>query len=927
MKQWILGAILGLVLAACGGGASVPPPAAELAELLTNADQADAEVRLEVLRSFKPATISTQFNPFIGGLTVYEIAGTTPKGLPFKAVALGDEGLEPEALRGQLRMKARIRRIQGQVVLAGWLVPRDPNSTLNPIAFIAAAQNANFRGPAAGTVYQFSGMAEFKGVCEEKGLSGSYSLKQGNLELVGALTGVKAGATLGCTPGEVEEQSQPIALSYTAVETHMGTLFSFQGSLAPGAGGASVQGQVLSPMPSQGLTLAPTTLPASSLLATATLKSNVKELGNVSGAELVSFDQDNGTLIFNRLAGNLRELAVGDIVSSAPRTAAPNGFLRRVTSIENTGDGKVRVRTVKADLADLLDEGDIQMDLPLSEADIQRATALQRGQIIYAAQQLGPSAQAQITRNFGPIEVVEGVTVSGFVRFDPRIVVKFNCRKAFCSEPYFLAKFVLNERAEVRLNATLEKTLKKSIQIARIPLGTITAGPLVFLVEVVFTVDVEGKLRVELEVGAWQELELQAGVEYNKNSDGQWKKINDITKKEKGIIGPTLEGSAELKAGVYGALRLMLYGVAGVSAEVGPYVQFNAQYPSQPYWTMKYGLEGNLGVDIDLIVFRKDWEVPLFDIELFNEQAPNSPPKFDDIGPKYVCDSGYAARNASNRVVLFASTDDKEDGPGTGTIQWRRGNNLLGTTRKADKHTLEVELPNGTHTITATLTDSQQASRTRSFEVRLAANECRFPNGLPVVNIVSNSDEGPIVLPYSTNLTARTWPFSQAGCPTHELGWRSNLQRRSLGSTNGVFVPASGSVGPFCEHSFEVRKMADRQVITARFNYNGLTVKDTTEVLPSRILSLNIGGIQYSAPSNSRYIYVGDQVNFSVSGDNPVWSSSEPSDNINGRTGNSVNARFNTAGPRTIVAQVSDGNGGFASKSIIVYVYSGLFRP
>lgn len=141
----MFGAILALVLAACGGGPSVAPPPAELAELLVG-DQADAQVQLEVQRSFKPATITTQFNPFIGGLTVYEITGTTPRGLPFKAVALGDEGLDPEALRGQLRIKAKLRRIQGQPVLAGWLVPRDPSSSLNPIAFIAAGQTPASRG-------------------------------------------------------------------------------------------------------------------------------------------------------------------------------------------------------------------------------------------------------------------------------------------------------------------------------------------------------------------------------------------------------------------------------------------------------------------------------------------------------------------------------------------------------------------------------------------------------------------------------------------------------------------------------------------------------------------------------------------------------------------------------------------------------------
>lgn len=924
IKQWIIGTILALALAACGGGASVAPPPAELAELLVG-DQADAQVQLEVQKSFKPATITTQFNPFIGGLTVYEITGTTPKGLPFKAIALGDEGLDPEALQGQLRIKAKLRRIQGQVVLAGWLVPRNPNSSLNPIAFMAAGQNARFLGPPAGTIYQFSGSAEFQGVCAEDGLSGSYSLKQGSLELIGALTGVKAGDTLGCTPGEVQEASLPVALSYTAVETHLGTIFSFQGSLAPGVGGSSLRGQVVSAMPSQGVMLASSNLPASSLRATATLKTNVKELGNVSGAELVSFNQENGTLIFNRLAGNLRNLAVGEIVASAPRINAPNGFLRRVTAIQNTNDGKVEVRTAKADVADLLDQADIEMTQPLSEAEAQRAMALERGQILYAAQQLGPSTQALglIRRDIGPVELVEGVTLSGFVRFTPSVVVQFRCGSGFCSSPFFLSKFVLNEYAEVRLNATLEKNLHKSLQIARVPLGTITAGPLVFLIEVVFTVDVDGTLRVEFEVGAWQELELEAGVRYE---DGAFHKINNITKNQSGIIGPTIEGSVDVKTGVYGALRLMLYGVAGVSAEAGPYVKFTAQYPQQPYWTMRYGLEGNLGVDIDLLIFRKDWEVKLFDILLNTQEAPNSRPKFEEVGPKFVCDSGHAARNANNQVTLFAVTDDKEDGPGTGTIQWRRGTTLLGTTLQADRHTLEVDLPNGTHTLTATLTDSQQATTTRQFEVRLAANQCQFPNGIPTVRITGNSDET-LPFPYSALLKARTSPFSQAGCPTHEVNWRSNLKRRSLGGSNGVFIPPADPNGPACEHSFTVPKMADRQTIIARFSRDGLTVKDSAEVAASRILSLNIGSIQYTAPSNSRYIYVGDQVNFTMSGDNPVWSSSEPGDNINGRTGNGVNARFNTPGPRTIVAQIEDDNGGFNSKSIIIYVLSGLARP
>lgn len=264
-----------------------------LRELLVSSDEADADVGVEVLRAFKPASITTQVNPSIGGQTVYEVAGTTPKGLPFKAVLLGDEGLDLSTFKGQMRLQGRLRQIQGQTVLAGRLIPRDASSGLNPIAFVAGGPNVSFTGPAAGTVYQFAAPAEFKGMCTEDGLVGSYSLKQGEIELTGALTGVRErGQPLACNAGLVEDASLPLSLSYTAVQTHMGIVFSFRGSLNTETGrrttmsatSANAQSAASrAPMPSQGLTIASPNLPASNLRATATLKSNVRELGNVSG--------------------------------------------------------------------------------------------------------------------------------------------------------------------------------------------------------------------------------------------------------------------------------------------------------------------------------------------------------------------------------------------------------------------------------------------------------------------------------------------------------------------------------------------------------------------------------------------------------------------------------------------------------------------
>jgi hypothetical protein len=947
--------LIGL-LVACGGGPVPVPPAepSELDEIIGANGEADAEVRLEVIKSFKPATITTQFNPEIGGQTVYEVAGTTPKGKPFKAVLLGDEGINLAEFRANARIQARLRRIQGQAVLAGRMIPTGPLAGQHPIAFVATGQNVRFNGPAAGSVYQLKGMADFKGVCAENGLSGSYSFKQGTVELTGALTGLRErGKALACQAGTVEAQT-PVALSYTAVETHMGTVFALQGSLVTGATSSGLISLVGSAMPSQGLAIPAASLPATTMRATSTLKSNVKELGNTSGAELVSFNATDGTMIFNRLTGNLGSLAVNEIISSAPRTNAPNGFLRKVTRIQNTNDGKVEVRTAKAHAADLLDEADISVEQEFSSADVQRASALEHGKVIYAASQMQPSMQAMINETFGPIVLYDKdgnqsttddqVTVSGKFKVAPKVVTQFKCRKSFCSDPYFLGKFVLDQEAEVTVSAKLKKELRESMQIVRIPLPAITAGPLVFVPDIVVTVDIEGEVRVEVEVGATQNMHLEAGVEY----DGGFKKIND-SDTDVGIIGPTVEGSVEVKAGIYAALRLMLYGVAGVSAEAGPYAKFEAQYPRQPYWTMTYGIEGNLGVDVDLILFRKEWEVKLFD-KIFDNKtktAPNERPKFLEIGSRYVCDDGFTARGLAPiggglaNIELYALTDDKEDGLGTGTIDWSSSRDgSLGRTRKADKHIIRFPLRNGNpHTITAVLTDSQGATRTKEFEVKLNADKCQFPLGFPNVNITSDDNPNGLPIPPivsiapsgSLTLRATTNLNLIALCGTDKpITWKSNLAGGNAGTSTGVLETVTGGSIPqqVCNHTFtHTYKNLGDQTITAKFTHNGLTVTDSIDVSQLYPLPLSIGNIQFTAPSATRYVYEGDQVSFEATGSDLVWSSSVASDNINGKTGNSVNGRFNTIGPRTIVARASNSDSSFGSKSVTINVLSALAKP
>jgi hypothetical protein len=354
---------------------------------------------------------------------------------------------------------------------------------------------------------------------------------------------------------------------------------------------------------------------------------------------------------------------------------------------------------------------------------------------------------------------------------------------------------------------------------------------------------------------------------------------------------------------------------------------------------MRYGVEGNLGVDIDLLIFGKEWDVKLFDTVFNNKTitAPNDPPRLLEVGSKNLCDDGHSARvgvslnGSPGPVRLYALTDDKEDGAGSGTVQWRSSlDGDLGRTRKADRHELSAPLRNGTHTITAVVTDSQGATRSREFTVQLAAGRCEFPGGLPSVDITSNDNPFPLVVidtDGSLTLRARTAVGAFPACGS--VTWKSNLERRNAGTTAGALEQVSdgAALRQVCTHTFtNVYRNLAAQTITARFSNGGMTTTDSIDfgALIPRVPSL--GSVQFSAPSGTRYIFEGDSVSFTAAGQNIVWSSSVAQDNLNGRIGNTVTARFNTIGQRTVVARTDDGRGGFTSRSITINVLSALAR-
>ncbi len=927
------------VLVSCN---TAPPESvvlSELQELIGTNVELETTVGLEVTGSKKAPTITNQFNPSIGSQVIYEVLGITPKGKAFKAVLLGNERVNFKNFKGQVQMRSRMARVQNQVVLTGTIFA--PEVSSQPIAFIAAGQNAVFTGPPVGSVHEIMGSANLKGRCGTTGMGGSFGFEQTNKTIRGSLFGLPANQTLNCFLPEINDEVL-VSFRSTAVQTHLGIILSLHGSLVSNTA-TSIVGQAANNtgLPSGGMGVSDAPLDPATSQITLEAKSNVRELGPDSSGELLSFDNRTGTLVFRSLRGNLVGLSVGNIIVSAPLTLTPDGFMRRVTNIQSS-NSEVTVQTERSVLGDLVEEADIRIEETVDLLEIQRARALERGEVIYAASQIK-------TQNLRPQNLLpridesfnwvifdqdgnttttnDQVVVKGHFKVEPKIIVKLKCSGFLCTKPDFTAKFVMDEEAKIEVKANLKKELNKSKQLLRIPLGAITVGFLVFIPEIVVDVSLEGLIRVEVNYSATQSINYEVGVQYN--SSTKWTKINKFNKTFTSN-SPTFEAEIEAKAKLTASARLMLYGIAGVEADVGVYAKFEGQYPGSPAWKISGGIEGNIGVDLDLIVWQEELNVPIFNKTWAISEAPNTPPDWEKLEPKTICLDGTTPNTitqAGNSVVKFrAVVDDAENGKGQVTIFWSSNRSgELGTTQPGSPHSPGYALPSGAHTITAIAEDSNGRRATRIININASGNaHCTLGVPLIGVDIQTQNNATPIMNASRTmTFTAHTAGGLNTCCL---ITWSSDLEG-VLGTSNGTNQPDLSRDHSFT-HTFQFQTP---QTITASISQNGNASAESLAIGALPILTSNpiLSNIQANTPSGTRYVYLGDTVSFESTSNaiTPTWNSSVESDSINEKTGSNVNTKFNSTGPRTITATSQNNTGGFSSQTYRINVLNPLAKP
>ncbi|MEJ2288522.1 MAG: PKD domain-containing protein [Deinococcales bacterium] len=447
-----------------------------------------------------------------------------------------------------------------------------------------------------------------------------------------------------------------------------------------------------------------------------------KVLSDASRTSLQSYDPTTGELSFGPNA-DFGTLKAGDVLVTQPLPPlAPYGFLRKVVSVATVGQDTV-VQTVPGKLTEAIYQGNFQLKQELKPVMMSGFTPLAKG---LSLQSTALSPQFTFKMDHVVVYDADGntkttgdqVIASGSFTLDPVLDVSGGMHYdfPFSVQTRFHFAVGLNQHADVKVTADVQQTVHKEKQLASISFSpfTIWIGPvpLVFVPKLVVYAAFDGSLSATLTFTASENLKLLAGTDkpYGKG-------FHDISTAS--LTGTSNASSLHfdppgltftMQPSLGARYQLLLYDLAGPQATLDAYVLFKGTIPGNPAWQVFAGIQGKLGLHVDVI--NANWDKTIFDKSiLIAQETTNTPP---ELAPSDVNPSDGSSVQLGVPVQFNVAARDVEDGlitSGTWTVN---GSPL--TLDANGRHTFATA---GDRTITVTVKDSAGATATTSITLHV----------------------------------------------------------------------------------------------------------------------------------------------------------------------------------------------------------------
>ena len=479
------------------------------------------------------------------------------------------------------------------------------------------------------------------------------------------------------------------------------------------------------------------------------VRATVLPFGKNRMETIVSVDRSTGTVVLDKsllTPTELEKLKPDTVIVGYNTKRAKRGFIRKITNVSDLGTQLV-VTTIQGKLKDVFSGGGFRVQ-KRNAVNPKSKLILTDGQVLPMYSENSSSntrglIELPIEKRFCPINTDgdtstkgDQICLTGSLKLDLDFDFSFDCEGFLCTNPYLDTHVTFTENATLKLEGGLTRTVTKEFPIGRAVLGSFTIPvvgvPLVFVVEVVVKLNLSGTVSAQLSYTLDQKLEITAGVELK---DG---KFDPYTKFDNDVSSSGIDVSlaAEATATLSGELSVLLYGITGPTLTAEAWAKLKFQIPGDPTWKLTAGLDWLLGVKLDLFgLVDASWEKKLTGIDWDVAESKNTRPVITVNAP--VNEEEMTLVNELNSPILEAykvdfrvKADDQQDGVNCCQLSWYVDDLFLESTLAGSGHdpTLLLPFASGKHNVKIVATDSDGATTTKRFNIRIKKCENSITN-------------------------------------------------------------------------------------------------------------------------------------------------------------------------------------------------------
>ncbi|MBN2669028.1 MAG: hypothetical protein JXR60_07350 [Bacteroidales bacterium] len=327
-------------------------------------------------------------------------------------------------------------------------------------------------------------------------------------------------------------------------------------------------------------------------------------------AYISSLDTSNYTFVFAGSNAQIAQLKQGQIIVDDTSSIAPNGFLRKITSITNN-NGITTVQTEQAKLTEAVKSGSIHFN----SGQVKKSNIRQ----IELSKDVQFSQSKFSVFAFDYNKTIEQgnstINISGHTELDLDFYMDYEWDFDILTLTPYISEFEsginINQSASIVTSAQSGISFEEQIPLAKFYLTPwiIQVGivPVVFIPVIDLYIDANGQISGTFTMGVTESYNGKLGTRYT--SENGFSKV-DEDNYSSGYTYPSIELEANFETHLKTEFSLLLYGIAGPFANISGCTQMTSHlYPISNNWDLDLyaGSQVQVGLKVDVIGFSEDW--------------------------------------------------------------------------------------------------------------------------------------------------------------------------------------------------------------------------------------------------------------------------------------------------------------------------------